>query len=114
MTGFFGPLIFIINMSGTLILVFREKIERMIPAAFILPALFLFPFGFLGKLTLGVYLLAGISLIFPVYLFVEKKLRKRDISKWTQMFFSSGLLIFILVYTAVYFIIFCLTAKYTS
>ncbi len=104
MTGFFGPLIFIINMSGTLILVFREKIERMIPAAFILPALFLFPFGFLGKLTLGVYLLAGISLIFPVYLFVEKKLRKRDISKWTQMFFSSGLLIFILVYTAVYFI----------
>lgn len=51
MAEFFGPLIFILNMTGIMVLIFKEKAGRMIPMVFILSSLFLFPFGFMRQLT---------------------------------------------------------------
>lgn len=104
MTEFFGPLMFILNMSGTMVLLFKEKIEKLIPMSFILSAMVLFPFGFLRELSLGTYILVGISLSGPLYLITEKVIKKKDISQWMQLILTSGLFIFILVYAAVYVI----------
>jgi hypothetical protein len=101
---FFGPLFFIVNMSGLLVLIFRERVERMIPLAFIFSALMLFPFGFLWQLTFGVYLLAGVSFIFPVWLLAEKICRKKADVKCKELFFTSGLVMFLMIYSAVYFL----------
>lgn len=99
---FLVSLFWILSIAGLFVLVFNKKVEIVLPLVFIIPAFFLYPFGFVSQLHLGYYLTWVFVLAFYVLLFIKARKDKQNLIKFIDNYFSIGLFIFVLLYFYVY------------
>lgn len=65
--------LYLLFMSGNFTIVFKKKIEEVIPFTIMISGLVLYLTAFFGKLDWGFYLLVAVSLCFPVVLLLKKE-----------------------------------------
>ena len=65
--SFVIPFVYLFFMSGNLTLLLKKRFEEVLPSAIMLSGLILYLASFLGKLSIGFYLLVFVSLGFPYF-----------------------------------------------
>ena len=99
--SFVIPFVYLFFMSGNLTLLLKKRFEEVLPSAIMLSGLILYLASFLGKLSIGFYLLVFVSLGFPIFLLIKKN-KEKELILYLDKILTPGLLIFFVVYLEIY------------